>query len=435
MLTISYEHLKELDYQQYKERLSKVISGIEEKINQNDLGFLDLTNQDQVIIEINDYINSVSESFDTFLLIGIGGSALGGSTIHQSLGSKNNKNFFCIDNVDPDSLYETLIKINCSKTLVNVVSKSGGTPETIANFFIIYKYFKEKLNTGLSKHFVFTTDPKKGFLNKIAEKYDIKRFFIPENVGGRFSILTPVGLLMMAFLGHDLKRFLGGAEKIKQINSHSDFNENNILKLALNLHDLYMNKNLSNIVMMPYSTKLKELSNWFKQLWAESLGKKYDVKGNIINIGQTPISCVGATDQHSVIQLMMEGPKDKITVFIKVESFQNDVTIENPFPEFHDMDIYTDKKLSSLLNYELEATAFALNKEDRPSIEIIIPKLDEYYLGQLFFLFELLTAYSGELYEVNAFDQPGVEAGKIATKALLGQADLRNLKNEILKRS
>ena len=429
MLSISYKYCKEADYQKNKDVLLNASKAVK---NNSDLGFLNLTKQGELIAEITDFIDSVNDKFDTLLLIGIGGSALGNETIFQALGAKNNKNFYCIDNVDPDSINQSLKTIDCKKTLVNVISKSGGTPETIANFFIVYTYFKAQLNNDISDHFVFTTDPNKGFLNKVAKKYHIKRFYIPENVGGRFSILTPVGLLMMAFFKQNLSLFLKGADEFKKTIGNEKIEDNKALTLAYNLYSLNADLGLSNLVLMPYSSQLKELSNWFKQLWAESLGKKHDINGKVVNVGQTPISCVGATDQHSIVQLMMEGPKDKITVFVKVESFENDFVIENPFPEFHDMDIYTNKKMSELLNNELKATAFSLSKEGRPSIEISIPELNEYYLGQLIFFFEVLTAYSGEFYQINAFDQPGVEAGKIATKALLGQSDLSDLKNEIL---
>ncbi|MCB0280757.1 MAG: glucose-6-phosphate isomerase [Calditrichaeota bacterium] len=394
-----------------------------------DVGFFDLPDQETEVQEIRSYLQTIDQSIDTLLLIGIGGSSLGCITIYDALIKANNKRkFYCLDNVDSDRLHLIMAKCNPHKTLVNVVSKSGGTPETMSNFMIVYTQFRQVLGDQVNKHFVFTTDPKKGTLNKIAAAENINTFSIPETVGGRFSILSPVGLLLTEFMGYKSEDLLRGAADLRE-----ELNEakNSMSQYALTLYIENMKAGKRNSVLMPYSSQLKSLSDWYCQLWAESLGKEKNLDNQIVNSGQTPISSLGANDQHSTVQLFMEGPNDKYFTFIQVDQSENLVEISNPFPDIKEFNLYDGQQLHTVLNSELKATAFALKKNKRSVAIISIPVLNEYYLGQLFFFFQVATVYSSILYHINCFDQPGVEAGKLATKALLGDQTLLQLKREI----
>lgn len=396
-------------------------------------GFIRLPfNMDDELEKINRYIDSLPKEIDTFVLIGIGGSSLGPLTIYESLKYKiSGKRFICLDNVDPVKMNECLETINPKHCVFNIISKSGTTAETMANYFVLYNRVKDQLD-DISKHFVFTTDPKTGILNEIAEVENIQCFSIPENVGGRFSVLTPVGMLMASFLGLDSKAILTGAQDLYPKIYSENLQENTMLNYAIQNYYLYLAHKVNIAVMMPYNSKLKEFTNWFKQLWAESLGKENDIHGDIITVGQTPLSSIGATDQHSLVQLFAEGPNDKVITFIKTEHFPNDYKIENPFHFIKGLEIYNQINMSELLNYELDATQFALTKFKKFNCQLSIEQLDEYALGQLFYFFEIATAISGILYSINPFDQPGVESGKIATKALLGDPKYSSLKDEIL---
>lgn len=387
------------------------------------IGFINLPSLHFEHAEIKQYIANLPSEIDTFLLIGIGGSSLGPITIYEALKQNTNgKKFYCLENTDPDKTSEILGNINPKRTLVNVISKSGGTTETMVNFFRVYSLFSAELGKNCDKHFVFTTDPNDGLLNVLAKEKNISCFHIPKNVGGRFSVLTPVGLLMAEFLGLNIEKLNQGA---LDYSKHVNKENNSTLDFALIHFFLSKEKNVNISVLMPYASRMKELTNWFKQLWAESIGKTETV-------GQTPVSAIGAVDQHSLVQLFMEGPKDKLISFIKVQKFYSDETIQNPFELLPSLDIYNGKAFGDLLNIQLDATAYALTKNGRFNLSIEIPEISEYYIGQLFYFFELATAYSGILNQINPFDQPGVESGKIATKALLGDPSLTSVKDEIL---
>lgn len=324
-----------------------------------------------------------------------------------------------------------LHRLSQKNTIVNVISKSGSTTETMVNFFHVFSWFKSVLPKSYNSHFVFTTDPTKGLLNKIARAENIPCFNIPANVGGRFSVLSPVGTLVSQFLGYNIEQLQQGAIDLYST-LFNPIDKNPALNFAVLNFFLYQQHHVNMTVLMPYSSQLSELTNWFKQLWAESIGKAESNSGKKIHIGQTPLSSVGATDQHSLVQLFMEGPQDKLVTFLKVTDFKNNIEIKNPFPSIKEFNIYQNTNLGDLLNIELDATAYALTKNNRFNLTLSVQQVNEYSLGQLFYFFEVSTAFSGLLYDINPFDQPGVEAGKIATKALLGDSSLAALKRDIL---
>ncbi|PID27862.1 MAG: glucose-6-phosphate isomerase [Candidatus Cloacimonadota bacterium] len=382
-------------------------------------GFLELPGKD--ISDIKNYVSENCKEFDNLVVIGIGGSALGSLAVKSALQHKSDprKKLIILDNVDPGFIRKNICGLDFKRTLVNVITKSGATAETMSIFLIILDIMKKKLGEDFKNHLVFTTDPEKGLLNKVANKIGVKCFEIPENVGGRFSVLTPAGLLPSAFLGLDIEKMLKGADDMKNICLTSDIQESPAYNLAIShVNGMFENKNIA--VMFPYSNSLVSFADWFKQLWAESLGKRFDLAGKVVNTGQTPTVALGATDQHSQVQLYAEGPDDKIFTFLKVEKFHADYKIikSDLLPE---LDYLSNHNLSDLLNAECLATEKALTDVKRVNCALIFPELDEYHLGQAFMLFEIMTVYAGILLNINPLDQPGVEAGKIATFSLMGR--------------
>ncbi len=415
----------------------QVLNELRQKANDDILGFYKLPYKDDVFAEIQTFARAAQKRFESYVHIGIGGSALGPIALQTSLKdsyynlSESPKMFFP-DNVDPDWIHELLEHINVSKTLFHVVSKSGATAETAATLLYFMKYLKEKLGDNFYKNLLFTTDPVEGLLNEIAREYPIKCFRIPPSVGGRFSVLSPVGLVSAAIAGIDIHALARGAATMAERCDQENLLENPAFVYAA-IHVLYMQKNKNISVMMPYSNKLRDLADWYRQLWAESLGKKFDVNGNVVEVGQTPVKALGATDQHSQVQLYVEGPNDKVITFLEVEQFVNNEPLHNHFPQIEEFNYFEGKTLGQLLNAEKKATELALTNNQRPNLTIKFSEVSPENIGAFFFLLETATAFAGGLLEINAFDQPGVEQGKIATYALMGRKGYERKKKEILE--
>lgn len=338
-----------------------------------------------------------------FIHIGIGGSALGPEMLLSSLGNGSGVEFIFVNNIDPDDLCRKLDRVNIKESLIYVVSKSGTTAETVAGMAIVMNSL-EKASVSQNEYkdyFVFCTDPEKGELRRLSKEWGVKTLDIPSNVGGRFSVLTPVGLLPAMFSGIKAEDILEGAEDIQKHLFDPKIGKE-FFELAFFLKELH-DKGVHQTVMMPYSSLLKEYSSWFVQLWAESLGK--DGKG------LTPVPAYGATDQHSQMQLFMEGPHDKVLFLIEVEKFHNDFSLKNSVSgeSFKNLAPF---KLSELMKAELEGTLAALKENNRHVVHLKIPSLQEEYVGQLILFAECLTVMVGELLKVDPFNQPGVEAGK-----------------------
>lgn len=351
------------------------------------------------------------QSRTQFIQVGIGGSSLGPEMLVSALGDQN-RSFTFINNIDPERIAQQLESLNYQKSLFYIVSKSGGTAETSAAMAIISNWLKEK-GVGekeYKNYFVFATDPVKSDLLLIAKDFGIHCLEIPSNVGGRFSILTPVGLLPALFAGIDGDQLLAGAQDIKKDILNTRLHENILIKSANYLMSL-KEKGFSQTVLMPYSSKLRDLSFWFVQLWAESLGKKVNLKGETVNTGFTPIPAYGATDQHSQVQLFMEGPYDKTIILLEVENFQTDFSLDCSF-ETSSFKKLKRHSLSNLMKAELNGTMKALSKVERPYMKLSLETNDAYHLGQLLLFLESLTALTGIMLGINTFDQPGVEAGK-----------------------
>ncbi len=390
------------------------------------LGFFTLPKERAALQAIDTYVGSLPEGITDVLMLGIGGSSLGAKALVEGLGASTELAFtqperrrlHLPDNSDPGRLAALLGCLEPRATLVVAVSKSGGTVETAAALLITRQWLAQGLGEEASEHLVVITDPERGSLHDLAEGEGLRAFSIPSNVGGRFSVFTPVGLLPARLLGLDASGLLDGAEAMAEACRVPTLRDNPAGLLAT-LHVLHQRLRGHGIhVLMPYADALRPFAAWYVQLWAESLGKRLDRRGRIVESGPTPLPAVGATDQHAQGQLFVEGPRDKLVTFVHVAELARDLTIPH---EDGDYAYLGGHSLAQLLDYERRGTALALAEGGRPNLTIGLPRLDANSLGALFFLYQAATAIAGELYGVNAFDQPGVEGGKQLAYGLLGR--------------
>ncbi len=426
------------------QQLESIKRDVDGKHAAGKLPFLDLPKQD--IADIERYSAGIRNEFDTFVVVGIGGSALGNianqsalrHAYHDDLPAekRGGLRLEVPDNVDPDRLANLFDVLDLSRTVFNVITKSGSTAETTSTFLVIKNRLEHdpKIGKNWTKHVVITTDPEKGDLRDLAKTWKLPAFDIPAGVGGRFSVLTPVGLLSAAATGIDIGELLRGAGDMAERIRSTPVSENPAYVSAA-IHYLLYHHNAPKrmAVMMPYSHRLRDVADWFRQLWAESLGKEVDLSGNTVNVGPTPVKALGATDQHSQVQLYAEGPNDKLYSFVAVDRFDTDIE----FPEDGDLarynafNYFAGKTMGELLNYEREATTLALTRKGRPNLTINVPEVRPYTVGQLYMLLEVQTVVAGALFGIDPFDQPGVEAGKIATYALMDRPGYEEEKSRI----
>jgi glucose-6-phosphate isomerase len=378
------------------------------------------------LVENNEYLSSCQEIYNKFqhkkhfVHIGIGGSSLGPEMLVSALKKDTcSRNFTFINNIDPDQLHSQLKNIDIKESLFYFVSKSGGTAETMAIFSILINHFNIS-NNELKDYFVICTDQNNGEMREIVNDFNLSSLPVPSNIGGRFSVLTPVGLFPALFADIKIQQIYQGAQQYAQDITSSDPESNSLMQAATFLAFLKKHKSINQTVLMPYSSKLRDLSFWFVQLWAESLGKKFSKDNKIVNEGFTPIPGYGATDQHSQMQLFMEGPYDKCLVLIEVEHFQHCYPLNNSF-NAKSLKSLAPYSLNQLIQAELKGTLRALQDAQRPFINISIDNNNEQNLGALILFFESLTVLMGEFLSINPFDQPGVELGKKYAYEVLGQ--------------
>lgn len=438
--------ISEGDISKLKDKIENAKNSMVTKRASGKMDWRDLPyNQNEVVEDIIKYVNEIKDEIDAFVVLGIGGSALGPIAVQQAINHpyyneltrekrSGYPKLYVADNVDPERLTYLFDTIDVTKCLFNCVSKSGSTSETMSQFMIIKEMLEEKLSKEeATKHIVCTTDKENGNLIKIAKAEGYKTFFIPSGVGGRFSELTPVGLLPAAMCGIDIKEMLKGAAFMDELSKEDDVYKNPAYMYAI-LSYIAMEQGRNISVMMPYADSLKYISDWFAQLWAESLGKKFDVDGNVVFAGQTPVKALGVTDQHSQVQLYTEGPFDKIIVLLGVDKFKETITIPKIYGDIPSLGFLGGITQNQLIKTEQMATEYALLKGGKANMTITLPEVNEFTIGQLLYMFEVATAFAGELLNINAFDQPGVEEGKNATYAMFGRPGYEEKKAELDER-
>ena len=424
----------EKEFSKHKDKIAQIITDLNKRKDKPGqwLQWMNLGYNEETVWYVKEFAAMVRGRFDNVLVLGIGGSALGGRAVSEALlkpywnlltpeQRDNYPRLFFLDNIDPDQITGLLNTIDLKRTLVNVITKSGSTAETMSQYMIVKDIMEKELGGEYRKNIVATTDKKVGVLRQLADQEGYKTFVVPDDVGGRFSVFSAVGLLPLALVGIDIDEIMNGIKDMDLALKNTNIAENIAAQNALihYLMDTKKNKRLS--VMMPYSSRLKYVSDWYVQLWAESLGKQVDNKGKEVHVGPTPIKALGATDQHSQIQLYNEGPNDKVISFIRVEEFDNELEIPKIF-DYTGIGYLGGKTINQLINAEADSTRVALSDYKRPTITISIPKVDAYNVAQLLYMLEVQTAIAGELYNINTFNQPGVEQAKNYTYALMGRA-------------
>ncbi len=377
-------------------------------------GFYRVVDDEALVASVKTFAASVKDKYTAIVVLGIGGSALGALCLRQALTPLHGgiPKLYVLDNLDPAMLSNVAEEVDYEKTLFLVITKSGNTPETLAQYF----YFREQVEAkGLpvSDHFVFVTDAVSGFLREQAHAEPaIRTFEVPANVGGRFSVLTAVGLLPAALIGIDVETLLKGARAMRDRFLSANFKENLPFQLAA-AQFLIAQKGKSQHVLFPYAQHLLRFGDWYCQLVAESLGKE--------NTGITPLTALGVTDQHSRLQLYQEGPNDKLFLFVEVDELRPSIEIPLPAPVAQHPAVSYLKGITfdRFLHSALEGTRRSLTENHRPNITIHVDEISPENLGALFMLFEGAVAFLGEFYGINAFDQPGVEHAKILTRQML----------------
>jgi len=380
------------------------------KKERNSIGYYALPSQD--VSSILAYCSEIPKEIETIAVIGIGGSSLGAKAVYEFMKPVKDlpRKLYFFESTDPINVTDLLSKFDIKKTHFLVISKSGSTVET----FSIYKYIYSLQDDPSA--YTFITDPGSP-LDKYAKEINASVLPLPDNVGGRFSVLSTVGLVPLAMCGIDIKALLEGAKEIKDSFFKNGYTQDMLLSKAVYYAKNHARYNINCI--FAYSETLTYFCQWYVQLWGESLGKHQ--RHSAFHVGLTPIGLIGPKDQHSFLQLIMEGTRDKSVTFIKIEDFHDDITIPDiTLPHLESLDTLNNLPFSKLINMQCDSVIEALlDQEDIPLDTITIQSVTESNMGSLIFYYELLTSLVGELIDVNTYDQPGVEAGKIILKKKL----------------
>ncbi len=427
---VGAEHgITEEELNQLTDTVSAYHRELEEERRQGIIGFYDLPYQKETLNLLKQVADDVARRFDNLVVIGIGGSALGTIALKAALchpyhdlldrqERAERPRLFVSDDIDPARVFRLISMLDLDRTAFNVVTKSGTTPETVAQLLVIMNELKQKFGSKYRDHMTVTTDPTDGWLREFAEREGLVTFDVPKNVGGRFSVFTPVGLFPAAVVGVDVASLLSGAARMDERCKAAKLTDNPAYINAAIHYLCDTRKGMNICVMMSYSYHLRKIAAWFRQLWAESLGKKQLLSGEIRHTGQTPVAALGVTDQHSQLQLYMEGPRDKIVTFLVVKDFGDQVEIPWSLPEADRLSTVRYRTLSDLMETERLGTQLALTRAGVPNITVEIARVEPYTVGQLLYMFEVQTAMAGKLYRVKTFDQPGVDELKRVTRSL-----------------
>ena len=402
-----------------------------------DIGFYDIPFMENIVGAVQEEVKRLRSIADDLLICGIGGSSLGGQALTAALGNQGDAvgRVHFIDNVDPDTMSRTLDRLDPLRSAAVMITKSGSTVETLAHLLIVRRWFRASLGQGEArKRMTFITDPEKGLLRGLAESEGIRSFPIPSNVGGRFSVLTAVGLLPAAFVDIDIEQILQGARAMVDRITDDDVENNPAIDFATGALLALKHYNGTSMVMMPYTDALRVTTSWFVQLWAESLGKRVNRNGEVVHAGQTPIAAIGATDQHAQMQLFIEGPRDKLVTLISVKNFARNLSIPDELAGRPEVSFLHGRDLGELLHAERRGTRAALLNAGVPVMDVTLSEITPETLGGLLVLLEGACALAGTAIGINPFDQPGVEAGKRMALGLMGCPGYNEDADQVLAR-
>lgn len=413
---------------------AKMLNALDKVISNRGKGWQEWTElpyaDSKEIKSLVSFCDDIRKKAESFVVLGIGGSALGPLSVMCSLlhlhhnelprEKRNAPKYYVEDNVDPERMTALLDTIDLDTAYFNVITKSGETSETLAQFMVLYTALKSKLGEKVAKErIIVTTTIGKGTLYEIASKEGFKIFGVGQGVGGRFSVLCPVGLVPFAVCGIDVVKLLNGAKAMAEVSQNKDITKNPALLTAyFQVASIEQGKNIS--VMMPYADSLRYMADFYCQIWGESLGKAVDNDGKQVFAGQTPAKALGVTDQHSQIQLYTEGPFDKVVTFIGVDKYRTTETIPADM-KIDSVDFLAGQTMNDLIKFERRATRYALTKAKRSNFTITLPEVTEETVGELLMYYMYQTAFAGALLNIDTYNQPGVEEGKKATFAMLGR--------------
>jgi glucose-6-phosphate isomerase len=419
----------------YRSRVREIHDELSDRRKSGMLPFYDLPYQD--ISGIEKYAAG-AKGFNNLVVLGIGGSALGLSSLNAALRTpfpvlEPNPRLVVLDNIDPVRVGAFLDALDPKETLLNVITKSGDTAETMSQFLIFRAWLRDALGPdGARERIVATTDRKKGALRTIADEEGYRTFEVPDGVGGRFSVLTPVGLLPAALLGIDIRGLLDGAAKMDKRLSQGELMENPAYLGAV-MHVMSYSEGRKISVMFAYSDQLYLLADWYRQLWAESLGKRIGLDGSVSPVGPTPVKALGVTDQHSQVQLYKEGPDDKVYTFLTVAKTSRTI----PIPDLSgsaSLDAVSylgGHSINELFAAEQRATEAALWLAGKPVTRIEFPRVDAGSVASYFHFMEVQTVAAGALMRIDPLNQPGVEEGKHFAYGIMGRKGFETKKKEL----
>ncbi len=409
------------------------------ELQNRNLPFVSMSYVEELTIQLKEMAAHIC-SFNHMLLLGIGGSALGARALQKAFypqqdwpghnNDPNAKNLWIADNIDPESLPQWFERLPAEQTLVVVISKSGGTIETMAQYFLAEEWLRNKLGSNYKQHLLLVTDKDNGFLRANANALSLTALPVPAKLGGRYSVLSAVGLVPALFLGLHWENLIKGAKDL--FNPLNQAQTPQAMEEALHTHPAWslavwakamQDQGLDELIYFTYVPKLATFGPWFAQLWAESLGKS--------GKGSMPLPATGVTDQHSLLQMFLDGPGNKACLFVSSSGLPEG----RRFPAHLDEDwsYLADKSLKDLLLAETLGSRMALAERGTPLLELRLAETDEYNAGKLIALLGLATVFTGWLMEINPLDQPAVELGKRLAKASLGSAGLNEEKEMLAK--
>ncbi|MDR1041981.1 MAG: glucose-6-phosphate isomerase [Deltaproteobacteria bacterium] len=431
------------DLAEMKAALGTAFKDIEARYRKGLLPFMDLPRDPDVAKASRKLAEMGRKRFETVVVLGIGGSALGASAVFNALRPLNHNDLppakrgwprlIVCDNIDPEGFAAVLEGLDLKNTFFNVISKSGATAETMSQFMIVFDQLQRTLGrSAIKEHLLITTDPEGGVLRKLADQGDFNSLPVPPGVGGRYSVLSAVGIAPLAMAGVNITDLLAGAARAQEDARKPPSGNKAYVFAGLN-YMLTTAKKRNILVMMPYSDGLSRTGEWFGQLWNESLGKSVRLDGSPNPWSQTAVKALGVTDQHSQLQMYMEGTDEKTICFLGVDAFRHQVNIPSIFKDFDELSYLGGRNLGELMASERQGVARALTESGRPNMTLSLPKISAATVGYLLQTLEVAAVVSGSLYQINPLDQPGVELGKQFTYGLMGRQGYASFKDRYAK--
>jgi glucose-6-phosphate isomerase len=434
--------LRETELANLEQNVAGAHAALDARRKAKEMRFRDLPYEKRELQDTLQLAREVRSEADTLVVLGIGASALGTRALYQALcppfhgdrpgSAERGARLLVADNIDPRTFGAILDEVDPHRTTFNVISKSGETAETMSQFLVIRERLLKVLGAvDYSRRVVVTTDADAGALRQIVNDEGFRSLAIPAGVGGRYSVLTAVSLFPAAVAGIDIEELLAGAVAMDERCSSPSLFENPAYLHGAVHYLAHIARQKTVRVMMPYSDALAGVAVWFAQLSAESLGKELDLDDRVVRNGQTPLSALGSRDQHSLLQLLAEGPDDKILTFIRVEDHGVRLEIPQGYGDLESVGYLGGRSLGELLNLEQRATEISLAERGRLTTTLHVPMINAYTLGQLFYLLEVQTVLEAALYRVDPFNQPGIEAGKRLTYGMAGRRGFEEKRAEV----